>query len=55
MIEKRCTHSWKDECQCSCHIPNESGEPAIIHMFPCCEKCEHCGRWIDKQLPGITC
>jgi hypothetical protein len=49
-----CNHTDKNECQCACHIPTESGEPMIIHMISCCEKCEECGRNVDYQVAGFT-
>jgi len=29
-----------------CHIPTEYGEPMVLHMIPCCDKCEVCGKQI---------
>jgi hypothetical protein len=49
-----CKHTNEDECQCSCHVSTETGEPAVMHMIACCEKCECCGRNIDYQIQGFV-
>lgn len=31
-----------DECTCDCHMPGKF----IMHMTPCCEICQNCGKRI---------
>ena len=43
-----CKHTDRDLCTCDCHKPTESGEPAVLHMIPCCDLCGVCKRYIDQ-------
>lgn len=48
-----CNHTDLDECKCPCHEVSEDGQPKIIHIISCCEFCEYCHRYIDKQVEGF--
>jgi hypothetical protein len=48
MSLETCKHTDADKCDCICHQPTESGEPAALHIIQCCDMCGVCKRWIDQ-------
>ena len=48
MISTTCNHTDLNVCNCICHVPTESGEPAAMHISPCCDYCDVCKRYIDQ-------